>query len=242
MQKGSLIYGLTNGSGDVFYVGGTNDLRRRLNEHKKRLGYLPHATVLELTGPDWRDAEHRWIEKFRGDGVPLTNKTAAGGGYQTHGEHARRLLSEAAKGKPKTAEHRANMSTGRKGLKYDWTEEGVARATTRFQPGENTFERMSEEAQAKHRKDSSERAKALPSEERSRRNSVAWANMTEEQRVARGRAIAEGQREWREGFREQNAANRRAYWAKKTPEERKAISVKMIEARERSRAAKRNAK
>jgi predicted GIY-YIG superfamily endonuclease len=40
MTKTAIIYGLTSITGDVYYVGGTNDLKRRLREHKTTFGRI----------------------------------------------------------------------------------------------------------------------------------------------------------------------------------------------------------
>jgi uncharacterized protein YciI len=114
-----IIYSLRRGNRDPFYVGSTNDWRRRLKEHKAFFGKGITLDFLEegIGARAERDAsEHYWIEAFRQLGYKLANKTEGGdGGIETHSAETRTRLSEAMKGRIFTAEHREKIGKAHRG-------------------------------------------------------------------------------------------------------------------------------
>jgi hypothetical protein len=114
-----IIYSLRRGNRDPFYVGSTNDWRRRLKEHKAFFGKGITLDLLEEgagTRADRDAAEHYWIESFRQLGYKLANRTEGGdGGIETPSAETRARLSEAMKGRVFTAEHRAKIGKAHRG-------------------------------------------------------------------------------------------------------------------------------
>ena len=115
------IYGLAEpASGDIRYVGKTDDLSGRLAHHIchtdgksyrqhwlasiKNKGLVPRLIVLEASDQlNWEDAERWWIAFGRREGWRLTNATSGG---------------EDGKGRIFSKEHRLNLSLSRAGMKF----------------------------------------------------------------------------------------------------------------------------
>jgi predicted GIY-YIG superfamily endonuclease len=130
------IYALHDPRDRPFYVGVTNDCRRRLREHKKDLGYRPRMVVLETGRGDRIAAERRWIETYRLEGIALINKTAGGNGLQFASAQTRALISGLQKGRPKSAASKAKSSATQKGVPKNFSPDARRRmAVTQFKPG-----------------------------------------------------------------------------------------------------------
>jgi hypothetical protein len=114
-----IIYSLRRGNRDPFYVGSTNDWRRRLKEHKAFFGKGITLDFLEEgsgTRAERDASEHHWIDAFRRLGYRLANKTEGGdGGIETHSAETRARLSEAMKGRIFTDEHREKIGKAHRG-------------------------------------------------------------------------------------------------------------------------------
>lgn len=90
---------------NVLYVGKTNNLARRLSEHKQRFGYQTLMTEIDSIGStsrkDWLPVERYWIDQFKSWGFKLINIKKGGGGHEKVSEELRRRLSESVKGIPR---------------------------------------------------------------------------------------------------------------------------------------------
>lgn len=74
-------------------------------------GVRPEIFPLEQVAVNDADAaEVRWIANLRANGHALTNCTDGGHGSRNASAETRAKLSRAMRGRPKTPEHRANMS------------------------------------------------------------------------------------------------------------------------------------
>lgn len=119
------IYALADDAGAVRYVGKTVMLlSRRLTNHLAsarqlsrpkvrvthwlralmRRGVVPTIRALEVVpaGGDWADAERKWIERFRRDGVDLLNHTMGGEGLAGHKftpEHRAKIAAALRRGR-----------------------------------------------------------------------------------------------------------------------------------------------
>lgn len=105
----------------VRYVGKSNDLRRRLNQHyfrRANQGLWRWLAALAATGArpkmepietcseaDWRERETYWIARYRAAGADLFNIADGGDGITTHDEAVRRFLSRLHRGKKLAPEH-----------------------------------------------------------------------------------------------------------------------------------------
>lgn len=81
-------------------------------------GCQPIMTVCETIKADQRDARERfWIAWYRNQGSSLVNMAEGGKGCSgfTHTLEARRKMSEALKGKPKSLSHRRALAAARRG-------------------------------------------------------------------------------------------------------------------------------
>lgn len=243
----AVIYALINSDGDFIYVGASKDPDRRMREHKKTLGFKPPYIILEECGPDWRQPEEFWIAAFREAGVPITNKASGGYGTMAHAESSRRLISAFHKGRKHSAEHCARRGDALRGMPKNWTPEGLeGRKRGEFKPGHSINETLTEEQKQRKIEASRRVARSLTTEERTRRNRLAWASMTPEQKAERGRKIAEGQRRGRVGEanrtperRAENGRKSREFWASITPERKAEIARKREAARQATLARRR---
>jgi hypothetical protein len=145
------VYALLDEDGDIFYIGGTRDLGRRLREHVKALRFRPNYVVLE-TGVEgsWRDPEHCWLEHYRALGARLINRTVGRNGGEVLSDETRAKLSAAKRGHPVSAETRAKSADAQRGMPRNWTSEGRARIeASQFQPGHDRFNRQQQSAAAR---------------------------------------------------------------------------------------------
>ena len=117
MKRGWLVYLLLDRSGAPMYIGVTFDMGRRLGKHRHRFGFLPDYKVLEKGTGDRRAAEHRWIETYRLEGVPLLNKTVGGNGGEVPSMKTRRLISRRVRAHRRTPEHCRNIAAAKRGRK-----------------------------------------------------------------------------------------------------------------------------
>jgi hypothetical protein len=71
------IYGLTDDSGQIVYVGQTIRWNIRLREHRKRFSDVADIVLLqdEFLDETVDEAERRWIKKLSADGPELRNIT-----------------------------------------------------------------------------------------------------------------------------------------------------------------------
>jgi predicted GIY-YIG superfamily endonuclease len=203
-MKDFIIYGLHFPDRPICYVGVTNNLDRRLKEHRSRLGRGVSAEVLETgygTRIERAVAEHRWIEHFRQAGHKLYNLTEGGDGAETLSAEVRAKISERHKGKVVSEETRRKMSVAQKGKKKNWTAEGAERAKqTRIKPGTVPWNKFTpgmtdeEKAQIRQRICASQtsESRAKMSEASVKWNAEKWSNLTPEEWYERGRKISQG--------------------------------------------------
>jgi hypothetical protein len=199
-----VIYQLRRPDGGVFYIGATKDLPRRLKEHRSVLGRDVVAETLERgVGPGRKEAEHRWIERFRAAGHTLLNKTAGGNGQQTLSPEAREALSRSTRGKKKSAEHRAKIGAAHRGKPKRWTPEGKASLREKGREASRKFWDDPSEAQLAAIAEGRKRGwDKISPEERSRRASernkkVSRSLAAREHRIYRKR-WARGEYDWYE--------------------------------------------
>ena len=69
--------------GIPFYVGKSKQPDHRIYNHKKRFGNNIKMVILEECD-DWKEAECRWISKYKSLGYNLQNKNKGGGGPETY--------------------------------------------------------------------------------------------------------------------------------------------------------------
>lgn len=66
---------------NICYVGKTNDIKRRIKEHTRKLSTNFRYTILdEIKDKNWKFWEQYWIEQFKQWGFTLLNKNNGGGG------------------------------------------------------------------------------------------------------------------------------------------------------------------
>lgn len=180
------IYALINPDKQVFYVGKSHDPKRRMNEHRRVLGYRPEYIILEQCGDQWREAEQRWIEHYHLVGANLINRMVAGSGCESLSAESRRKISEAQKGKPKPDGFGEKLSAVSKGQPRNWSPEGEARVkSTQFRAGDNPLDRMSEDGRRRFKEAQARRLKEVPPEVRSERSKRIWAEADPEARKQR---------------------------------------------------------
>ena len=170
----------------------TNNLPRRIREHKRRFGFRPDYNILEIGEGDRRECRSSWIEHFRVLGIELENKTEGGDGCQSASLETRAKLSALLKGKQKPDGFGAYLSLKTKNQPRGWTPEGQERVkATQFKKGHRIWETLSPEEKEHRFAELPQRAwEAIPPEERSRRASERvrkmWASMTPEERSVLG--------------------------------------------------------
>lgn len=128
--------------GGARYVGKADDPSRRLKQHLKETaaaarrgahthrtawlqsladaGVEPELRVIDRVPTElWVVAEQAWIRDFRLLGCDLVNGTDGGDGSSggVHSDETRERMSQASLGRPKTPEHRRNISAGRTGIR-----------------------------------------------------------------------------------------------------------------------------
>jgi hypothetical protein len=87
------IYTLANNNG-IFYVGKTNNISKRLTNHKITYGKNIKLEILSETLDSWKEEEKYWIEQLKGWGFNLKNKNQGGGGPDFNSEETRLLISK----------------------------------------------------------------------------------------------------------------------------------------------------
>ena len=111
------IYTLANNNG-IFYVGKTNNILKRLANHKITYGKNIKLEVLSETHDSWKEEEKYWIEQLKQWGFILSNKNLGGGGPDFNSEETRLLIS---KNQPRTKyrnpETNIKIGLSNKGLK-----------------------------------------------------------------------------------------------------------------------------
>lgn len=192
-----IIYLLYDANGFPDYVGSTNNLKRRLKEHKKVLSFRPKYTILECgTDPFMRyHAEEKWMNHWRDAGAALRNIQSIKGGVLWAHESTRKKISAIHKGRRASKETRARMSAASKGVQRNWSEEGRKRlAKAHFKKGHYSWNDLSEEEKAKRQKRSRDSWNGIPIEQRSematKRNLDAWALRTAGRKSEIGQKIA----------------------------------------------------
>lgn len=150
----SCIYVLVDPvTGDVRYVGWTNNPRQRLHAHISKArcnrtyknhwiaklldeGVKPEMRIVETGVSEHKEAERRWIKHFRQLGARLTNLTDGGDGAPgCHpAEETRRKMSIAHTGRKQTPESTAKTVAALKGRKQTPEHIGKLAATRKGKP------------------------------------------------------------------------------------------------------------
>jgi len=94
------------------YVGKTINLKQRKVDHKRRFDgwdYQVIDSIDSFNKSQWKPLESCWITAYEEGGYEMVNKNRGGGGQEKASEETKAKLSAAAKGKPKSEEHKANM-------------------------------------------------------------------------------------------------------------------------------------
>lgn len=252
-----VIYELHRPGGQIFYVGATVNLKRRLKEHRIVYGGDVIAEILKRgSGPGRNEAEHWWIERFRAAGYKLENKTDGGNGLQTTSSETRAKLSRINKGKKLSPEHREKIGLAHRGKPKNWSAEGAERRQeTQYKKGhKNTPEQL-----AAVKKAIRKYWDAIPPETRtqmaSEMNIRSWANPDVRARRVEGMKQAHARKtpEQRSAItknagiatarKHPNAMSSRIrnWWANLTPEQKQAEIDRRRETRRRNRKMRANA-
>lgn len=247
-----VIYGLHRPGRDIFYVGKTNSLKRRLKEHRRWLKGKIEVIVLEIVdSSEWKAAEHAWIQTFRELGLTMANKTEGGDGAETLSAELKAAISARQTGRKASEETRKRMSAAQKGKRKNWTLDGLERASaTRIQPGTKPWNIFTPDMTEEEKEAIRERIRSGQTEETIARLAAttaensrnAWAKYTPEQRAERVQHVSDGHlRRPKEdriktasagglalAAKDPGAASRRVrtWWAQLTPEERESYLAK----------------
>lgn len=112
------IYTLSKNN-EVFYIGKTNNIKKRLANHKITLN--DESVCLEILDKviDWKFWEQYWINQFKIWGFVLTNKNKGGGGPDFLSSYSKNLISLKLKGRKikRTSETNNKIGLSHKGLK-----------------------------------------------------------------------------------------------------------------------------
>lgn len=133
MNKNWVIYALRRDS--IFYIGRSFNIKRRLQEHRKKFGKDFICEILEHgTGEGFNEAEQKWIARFLNDGFVLDNKTAGGNGGTWLSEESRELVAAAVRGRKCTWGDK--IGAAMKGRPKNWSEDGLERViASQFKKG-----------------------------------------------------------------------------------------------------------
>lgn len=189
-----VIYLLYNQRGNPDYVGSSNNIKRRLKEHKKVLGYKPEFQILEEgIGLDRHEAETRWIKYYLSIGVVIRNimKESVGGRFVC-AKSTREKISKANKGKKRSPGFGERIAAITRGKPHDLTPEIRAKmAKTQFKKGRKRRpedeEKLYEGIRAKWDSIPPDQRSAMATE----RNNTAWARRSSKERSAIGKKIAQ---------------------------------------------------
>ncbi len=121
-------------TGDIVYVGKTNNLRSRFNQHKKdkrnitklkswiislaKKGLFPIMEIIdECDETNWENTEVFWIQQLKCWGFKLKNISNESGGVSCHSEETKLKISKKLKGKLFSEERKKKL--GKKVCQYD---------------------------------------------------------------------------------------------------------------------------
>jgi len=138
LTQNHTIYGLITDTGDIYYIGKTNNLRRRLKNHdseaargltriiayhklrklhKVGIKAITHHIVLEANIPveliDSR--EQYYISHYKGKVTKLFNIAIGGEGGKGHTPETNKKAAEKRRGQKRSEQARKNISKGKKG-------------------------------------------------------------------------------------------------------------------------------
>jgi hypothetical protein len=211
-----VIYGLHRPGRDIFYVGKTNNLKRRMKEHRRWLKGKIEVIVLEIVdSSEWKAAEHAWIQTFRDFGLTMANKTEGGDGAETLNA-AQLAAFEKGRYRERSLEERRKVSAATKGKPKNWTLEGAQRRmATQIKPGEKPWNVFTPDMTEEEKEAIRERIRGGQTKETIARLAAttadnsrnAWAKYTPEQRAERVRRMTEGQQRQSPETRSRNAAH-----------------------------------
>lgn len=204
-----VIYGLHSGDGVIRYVGYTQCLSDRLNQHRSaarngkeyrlyrwyracdRLGRTVEATLLEQGCGDWEVAERHWIEALKTN--RLLNVADGGMHIPPVPSEARARAAEKLKARVFTEEHRRRISAAKRGKKRPDNAERNRAMAERLRGKKMNLSNAERERRAEHGRKSgawvAAHWQALPPEERARRSELARVQMRavwEKRREERG--------------------------------------------------------
>ena len=122
-MKKNYIYTLSQ-NGIIFYIGKTNNLDKRLSNHKITYGKNIVLEVLEETD-NWKSDEKYWIEQFKQWGFKLENGNKGGGGVDMVSDFSKNLISQnqPKRKKPCSKERKEKIGTSQPKRKKPCSEE-----------------------------------------------------------------------------------------------------------------------
>ena len=183
------IYAILDQRGDPVYVGSTNNVKRRMKEHRRVRGEKPSYRILEEGYVGRFLAEEKWIKHYQDMGYLLSNKAQFFGGRSSHSAATRALISAQQKGKIVSEETRLRMSEASRGVPRNWTPEGRRRVeATQFGRRRGA---VNEDARRRSlRKHWASLSAEKKSEILRETNLKAWAARSDNERSRIGRKIA----------------------------------------------------
>jgi hypothetical protein len=125
MDKIIYIYFLHKNDNTPFYIGKTNNIKKRKLNHKQHVGFNICLEVIDkIPSNEWKFWEKHYISLFKSWGFNLKNKNEGGGGCSTHevSELAREKISKTHKNlkKPFTETHKINHKNSYKNRNVTW--------------------------------------------------------------------------------------------------------------------------
>jgi hypothetical protein len=89
------IYFLHNDDNIPFYIGKTNNIKDRINNHKRTFGKKTILEIIDVVDiKEWKFWEKYWISQFKMWGFILLNKNKGGGGPDFHDDEIKKLISK----------------------------------------------------------------------------------------------------------------------------------------------------
>jgi hypothetical protein len=155
MKETTYIYYLHKGDNIPFYIGKSVTPKGRLNDHKRKFGYIKLEIIDNVPTSEWLFWEKWYIELFKFWGFKLKNKNNGGGGTSYHTPQTKQMMS-----KPKPLGFGNLLSVRLKGIKQ--SQEIISNRVTKNTGKKRTLEQREVLSKAfKNRVFSEERNKKI---------------------------------------------------------------------------------